>query len=500
MVATLLASGAVGQTLIIRVPVQGGQPPAADAGPPPSAAFDLGSASLAVADITDGSQPGAVPGACTILTLTNIGDADGAVPALTLGGAAGDLFASCSPASPGPCLEGANLASGASCDFGVRLALCVDGNHSASASAGSASRTMNASATNCEGFETGTSLASTGAVDWEAFSVDGTPWLVVANQPVSNSLLYRWNNTNQAFEQADQIATDNAYDWEAFEVDGTPWLAVAEAGTTGSSALYRWDEGLGSFVEAQQIATSNARGWEAFRIGDTPWLAVANHTEGGSDYTLDSILYRWDGSSFVQAQAIETHGAYDWESFTLDGTPWLAVANAREVNDHSIDSVLYRWNAGTQSFEVAQAIPTLSARDIESFSAGGETCLAFANHSDGSSYSVESQIWCHDGSAFTLRQSIATLGASDWEAFTLGGALHLAVANTRNGGDYTVNSYLYRFDGSQFVQEGDAFATEGARGWRFFRVGGDPYLIVAPWYDGSGPPTQSPLYRLGDGS
>jgi hypothetical protein len=45
---------------------------------------------------------------------------------------------------------------------------------------------------------------------------------------------------------------------------------------------------------------------------------VANDFNG-TIFNLDSKIYKWDGSNFVEAQTIETKGATDWEHFEIEG-------------------------------------------------------------------------------------------------------------------------------------------------------------------------------------
>ena len=51
---------------------------------------------------------------------------------------------------------------------------------------------------------------------------------------------------------------------------------------------------------------------------------------------------RWNGSQFIEIQAIPTHGAYDWEAFSIGSDTYLALANNYNDSTHNIDSYIYR--------------------------------------------------------------------------------------------------------------------------------------------------------------
>ena len=89
-------------------------------------------------------------------------------------------------------------------------------------------------------------------------------------------------------------------------------LACAFHGTDGQFQEYE-PKLLESY---DNIPTKGARDWESFQIGSDTYLAVANHYDGSS-YATNSVIYKWDGSTFVSHQTIATKGAAEWESFQI---------------------------------------------------------------------------------------------------------------------------------------------------------------------------------------
>ena len=68
---------------------------------------------------------------------------------------------------------------------------------------------------------------------------------------------------------------------------------------------------------------------------------------------------------FVEIQSIPTNGAHDWESFEISGETYIAVANSSNGSSPNIDTRIYKWN--DNAFLEIQAIPTNYAHYFESF-------------------------------------------------------------------------------------------------------------------------------------
>jgi formylglycine-generating enzyme required for sulfatase activity len=283
------------------------------------------------------------------------------------------------------------------------------------------------------------------------------------------------------FTEIEAISTVGATDWERFVIEGETYLALANYyDDTGSfnvdSKIYKWNGSL--FVEFQTIPTSGALDWESFTLNGDTYLAVANSSNGTTNL-IDSKVYQWNGSVFVEFQSIPTQGGADWEYFSLDGEHYLAIANFQGAS-YNVDSVIYKWN-GT-GFVEFQSIATHSGYDWEDFVINGELYLAMANFYDESSWSIDSIVYRWNGSAFVAFQSIPTVGAKDWEAFSIAGVQYLAVANYWNGTTRNIDSKIYQWNGSAFM-EIQSIPTIGAQDWESFGIAGDHYLAVSNHYN-----------------
>ena len=101
---------------------------------------------------------------------------------------------------------------------------------------------------------------------------------------------------------------------------------------------------------------------EHFTINGSLFLAFANYeSDTAEKYNTDSFIYKFNDltGKFFLYQTIGTHGGHDVEYFTISGEHYLAVANVDNGTTKRLNSVIYRWN-GT-SFFAFQNIATKGA-------------------------------------------------------------------------------------------------------------------------------------------
>ncbi|XP_042527646.1 thrombospondin-type laminin G domain and EAR repeat-containing protein [Dipodomys spectabilis] len=237
-------------------------------------------------------------------------------------------------------------------------------------------------------------IATHSARDWEAFTVDGEHFLAVANHREGDnhnidSVIYKWSPTTQLFEANQSIATSGAYDWEFFTVGPYSFLVVANTfngtSTRLHSHLYIWL--VGAFRLFQSFLTFGAADWEVLHIGDRVFLAVANshsydvETQVQNDsYVLSSVIYELNvtAQSFVKFQDISTCSALDWEFFSVGEDHFLVVANSFDGNSFSVNSIIYRWQ-GYEGFVPVHSLPTVGCRDWEAFHTATGSFLIYSS-------------------------------------------------------------------------------------------------------------------------
>ncbi|MFT7818143.1 thrombospondin-type laminin G domain and EAR repeat-containing protein-like, partial [Arapaima gigas] len=223
-------------------------------------------------------------------------------------------------------------------------------------------------------------LKTYSARDWEAFHIGEEAFLAVANHRQNDnnhnikSVIYKWNPASRVFEVNQTIQTSGAYDWEFFTVGPYCFLVVANTfnGITThiNSNIYIWMDGL--FQPFQAIMTLGATDWEMFQIGNRTFLAVANsqmlHQKGPSLYALNSTIYELSitTKTFLKFQDIGTYSAVDWEFFSVGDEKFLVVANSYDGKSYSLNSIIYRWQ-GYEGFVPIHQLPTTGCKDWEFF-------------------------------------------------------------------------------------------------------------------------------------
>ncbi|XP_059955678.1 thrombospondin-type laminin G domain and EAR repeat-containing protein [Mesoplodon densirostris] len=232
------------------------------------------------------------------------------------------------------------------------------------------------------------------ARDWEAFEVAGEHFLAVANHREGDdhniySVIYKWNPGTRLFEANQTIATSGAYDWEFFTVGAYAFLAVANAfnGTSTQLLSHLYVRLGGRFQLFQSFLTFGAADWEVFHIGERVFLAVANSHRydvekqvQNNSYVIDSVIYELNVTTqtFVRFQEIRTCSALDWEFFSVGEDSFLVVANSFDGNTFSVNSIIYRWQ-GYEGFVAVHSLPTFGCRDWETFRTAAGSYLVYSS-------------------------------------------------------------------------------------------------------------------------
>ncbi|XP_030065493.1 thrombospondin-type laminin G domain and EAR repeat-containing protein [Microcaecilia unicolor] len=236
-------------------------------------------------------------------------------------------------------------------------------------------------------------IATHSARDWEAFQIAGETFLVVANHRQGdnhniNSIIYKWNSRTALFEINQTIPTSGAYDWEFFTIGPYSFLVVANTfnGTSTKihSHIYIWLSGM--FRLFQSILTFGAADWEVFQIGDRIFLAVANshsydpETLLLNSYAINSTIYELNitAQMFVKFQDVLTFSAVDWEFFSVGEDSFLVVANSFDGVSFAVNSVVYRWQ-GYEGFVAVHHLPTFGCRDWEAFNTTTGSYLIYSS-------------------------------------------------------------------------------------------------------------------------
>lgn len=307
-----------------------------------------------------------------------------------------------------------------------------------------------------DSFEEYQSIPTKGLVDWEYFEIDAVPFLALANHRDGtiydvDSFVYRWDGAR--FVEFQGFQSHQAQDWEFFSIGSAHFLVLNSNLSIRPSMLYQWN---GTRFEPFQPPAFDTAvyDWEFFALDGESFLAAALGRDRATTFDVDSKILRWDGTRFAEFQSISTHGAHDWQSFSIGSAHFLAVANERGGDmggpRSNVDSAIYRWDGSR--FTPFLALPTRGARGVRFFTLDADDYyLAFANRFDAvrNSLGTDSTIYRWDGYRHTFRefQSIPTQGAEDWDFTMIDGIPYIAVANQRSDVTHNVGSKIYRWKG-----------------------------------------------------
>jgi hypothetical protein len=234
-------------------------------------------------------------------------------------------------------------------------------------------------------------IATSGARAVETFVIGGLELLAIpqlakdvpgqephmnAGDSTTDLLLLRRNHDR--YELFSTLPAPGGEDAEFFTIGEQAFLAVASI-RTGSgpyefattSELYVWQ--AGGFVPFQTFDTFAAKQWRHWQIVDRHFLGLAQGVRlpGFEDQNRDSVVFEWDGSSFVEQQRIPSEWAYNWHAFDIDGAVFVAHA------EHLGESVLYRWD-GAQ-LQPHQVLSPRGGRAFATFEREGGPYLLVAS-------------------------------------------------------------------------------------------------------------------------
>jgi hypothetical protein len=227
--------------------------------------------------------------------------------------------------------------------------------------------------------------------------------------------VYKWSAGAAQFELVQGIATTGAINLEAFAIAGRPMLAVASHydGVTYdiNSFVYAWN--ASQYVLNQTLATRGATQFKSFEVGGESFLLVANHRSTvPATHATTSELWRWSAfaGQFVSQQLIPTVGAFGWEVFVHGGTTYAAYTSLYSGSSHSSNSSVFTFDPVSRTLAVVASTPTVGASGVLALSVGGTTKLWTASYYTGSSFATTSVLFGFNGTALVREQGFATNG------------------------------------------------------------------------------------------
>jgi hypothetical protein len=264
-------------------------------------------------------------------------------------------------------------------------------------------------------------------------------------------------------------------DAEYFVIDDRAFLAVASLRRgsgpyefTTESQIFTWQHGR--FVPFQTVTTFAAKQWKHWRIGDRHFLGLAQGARpaGHVGPNRESVVFEWDGSSFVEHQRIPSQWAYNWHPFTVDEAFFVAHA------DHLDPSVLYRWDG--ERLVPHQTLIARGGRAFASFDREGAFYLLVA------SLLEPPQVMRWDGDRFNVVQTLDGLGAREVAVLHREDALIVVRVNFIIGTSAdprpTIESQIYVWN-SGALEVATRFPTSGGTDVAVLDAGDDVELVVS---------------------
>ncbi len=311
------------------------------------------------------------------------------------------------------------------------------------------------------------------AIPQLALDIVGEPATMNGGDSNTDMLLMRL--VNGRYEPWSVVSAPGGEDAEFFTVGNQAFLAVASIRSgsgpydfTTDSSILSWDGS--NFITAQRVRSFAAKQWKHWTIGERHFLGLAQGVQlpGLEDENRASMVYEWDGGSFVQFQEIPSRWAYNWHPFVLDGTTFVAHA------EHLDPSVLYRWDG--QRLVPHQDLASRAGRAFATFTRDDEHYLVVACLQE-SSWLMK---W--DGSRFVNVQELAGLGARELAVIERGDRLFVVRVNfvlgTPAAPTTSMESLIY-----EFVEGGlrsvAAFPTTGGTDAAVTRHGPDLRLVIS---------------------
>ena len=146
-----------------------------------------------------------------------------------------------------------------------------------------------------------------------------------------------------------------------------------------------------------------------FQVNRTQYVLVAKLYDG-TTYSLNSTLYRWDGSAtqLHEIQQIGTEGAEHLNHFLINDEHYVVIANSFQVvtiesgvieGTYNTLSKIYKMDVASGSLILVASLPTKGAKAIEVIQIGGETMLLVANSYDDQTIEVDSVLYRFDVNA-----------------------------------------------------------------------------------------------------
>ena len=260
-------------------------------------------------------------------------------------------------------------------------------------------------------------LSVKGSTTTKPVYIDNSVYLVIACND-SNSYLYDWVNNTLQLKQS--FKTYNATYVDFVITRNKEKLLVFTSYFNKTtyhvpSLIYKWNETLELFQLHQYLASTGAKKAHFFYIRSDLWLTIACETNDADSDSVNSYVYKWNGTHFNVFTTIMTYHSQDVYPVVAGNQVYLIATNFKINYNHNVQSTIYKLDHKTNTFNVFGSFFTQGAKAVEYFAIETEFFLAIANSYDETRYSsrTNSLLYRFDGFMLKEFQTIPTINAVD---------------------------------------------------------------------------------------
>ena len=172
-------------------------------------------------------------------------------------------------------------------------------------------------------------IPTNGAKGTHYFTIDRKKMMSFSNNMYGSHEVstYEWKN-KQFSTKIQDIQMTFPYRCNTFTIHNITYIACGRGYGGQTVKVPKWSgKQFESFQDLPSLTVYDRP--HIIHANGTVYLAIANHKHPSKNDSpdTDSFIYRWNGIKFAHHQSIPTHGAREWDSFTVAGQVFLVVAN-----------------------------------------------------------------------------------------------------------------------------------------------------------------------------
>eukprot|EP00058_Branchiostoma_floridae_P023508 XP_002608998.1 hypothetical protein BRAFLDRAFT_124006 [Branchiostoma floridae] len=169
--------------------------------------------------------------------------------------------------------------------------------------------------------------------------------IVVAEPEAGVCSILTWDHVEFTFKVYNNITAPSVVACTPVQMETDLFILAAQL--YGGTRVFQFDSTRDNFVLFQTIDTVKPSDVETFSIDGTYYVAIADGAKGGT-----SAVYSWDGNQFTLVQELANlYREADFEFFQVDTQPYLIMLSSGR------HPALYKWSRGDRQFIFEADIP-----------------------------------------------------------------------------------------------------------------------------------------------